>query len=84
MSDYTTTMGNTVKLTPLIWRGIKRVARSRFDGSLGLFEACWRQYLTYVNGGTDNPTRIDDVTGWLDAIASEKVNNPESKFYIHG
>ena len=81
---YTTVKGQTLPLTPKLWRGIKRVARKRFDGSNELFDACWRQYRQYVNGGTDDPDDIDDVMEWLDGIASEKVNNPKSRFWIYG
>ena len=84
MKTYTTIKGNQVPLTSKIWRGIRRVAGKRFDGSQNLFNACWRQYRGFVNGGTDDPENIDDVMNWLDQIASEKVNNPSSVFYIYG
>jgi hypothetical protein len=81
---YTTTKGNTVPLTPKLWRGIKRVASKNFDGSEELFDACWRQYRTYVNGAIDDPEDLGDVLEWLDSIAAEKVNNPRSRFYMYG
>jgi hypothetical protein len=84
MNNYTTTSGKTLPLTPKLWRGIKRKARKRFDGSLALFEACWREYRGHVRGAIDSPSSIEDVTGWLETLASNKVNNPQSRFFIHG
>lgn len=84
MNFYTTTKGKTLPLTPKLWAGIERKARQRFDGSRDLFDECWKEYLGFVAGGTDDPENIDDVMGWLDSIASEKVNDSESDFYIYG
>lgn len=63
---------------------IKKLARINFDGSQELFNACWRQYMTWLNGAIDDPKALSDVINWLDQIASEKVNNPKSRFYIYG
>jgi hypothetical protein len=52
-------------------------------GSDAFRRACWRTYLGYLRG-TDDPQSDSDVLGWLENIASEKVNNPKSKFYIYG
>jgi hypothetical protein len=49
-----------------------------------LFLACWRQYRTWLRGAIDDPQSDDDVLGWLDSIAAERVNNPRSSFYITG
>jgi len=84
MKTYTTIKGKQLPLTPKLWRGIRRLAQKRFDGSTELFNACWRQYRGFVNGATDDPSNIDDVMQWLDTIASEKVNNSASRFYIYG
>ena len=62
----------------------KAEAREAFDGSLGLFEACWRQYREYLRGAIDYPESLNDVSDWLDQIASEKVNDSTSRFYIYG
>lgn len=62
----------------------KTVARKNFDGSDALFSACWRKYLGYLNGSIDDPKEQSDVDGWLNTIASEKVNDPKSRFFIHG
>jgi len=62
----------------------KRVFRDRFKGSDALFEACWRQYRQYLNGAIDDPTCDDDVMGWLESIASERVNSSSSRFYLYG
>lgn len=62
----------------------KRAARKVFRGSERLFQACWRQYLSYLRGAIDNPDSQTDIDSWLDSIASEKVNNYKSVFYIYG
>ena len=80
---YTTIKGNTVPLTPKVWRGIKRLAQRRFDGSQDLFDACWREYRRLLSG-TDDPSELNDVLSWLDTIATGKVNNPRSRFFIYG
>ncbi len=60
------------------------VYRHSFRGSDRLFRACWTQYRRYLVGSIDDPTCDDDVAGWLDSIASEKVNNSKSVFYLRG
>jgi len=55
-----------------------------FDGSTDLFNACWVEYLRRLGNSIDNPTSIMDIEENIEALASEKVNNPKSKFYIHG
>ena len=55
-----------------------------FDGSPALFRACWNTYKGYLLGSIDSPKCDMDVTDWLETIASEKVNNPRSVFYIYG
>ena len=62
----------------------KKISRSFFDGSNDLFNACWRTYTEYLNGAIDDPTCQEDINGWLEQIASEKVNNSKSRFYIYG
>jgi hypothetical protein len=56
----------------------------KFDGSYRLFNACWDQYRRWLKGSIDDPWSDSDVMNWLDQIASEKVNNSKSVFYIHG
>ena len=58
--------------------------RSKFDGSDALFSACWRQYRRLLASDIDNPTCDDDVLQWLDELASERVNDGRSPFYIYG
>lgn len=59
--------------------------QARFDGSSRLFAACWRQLLAWQRqGAIDTVTTVDDACRWLDDIAAEKVNNPQSAFYIYG
>ena len=55
-----------------------------FDGSERLFNACWTTYLGYLNGAIDMPECGLDIDDWLENIASERVNNPNSTFYIYG
>ena len=56
----------------------KKEARKHFEGSARFFEACWRELNTL---GQDY---FDDSRAALEQIASEKVNNPRSSFYIYG
>lgn len=49
-----------------------------------LFRACWAHYRRLLANAIDFPNSDDDVVSWLDSIASEKVNNPRSTFYIYG
>jgi hypothetical protein len=65
------------------WKLYKAQARKNFDGSKHLFDTCWREYLRNLSG-TDEPNKQSDVDDWLNTIASEKVNNPKSQFYIYG
>lgn len=81
---YTMTNGIEVTLTRKQWKNIKRDAKSRFDGSEDLFNACWKKYCNYLNGAIDQPADIDGVMSWLESIASEFVNNSKSRFYIYG
>jgi hypothetical protein len=81
---YTTIKDNVIILNKESWKGIKRYANYKFDGSDDLFEACWRQYRGYLTGGIDDPKDMRDIMEWLDQIAAEKVNNPRSRFYIYG
>jgi len=76
--------GNLVELTRSTWRQIKEIALLDFDGSLELFNASWREYRNYLNGSIDNPDCQLDVNEWIEQIASVKVNDPKSKFYIYG
>ena len=62
----------------------KKESRKNFDGSNRLFNACWRQYISWLKGSIDDPTTQEDINNWLDQIASEKVNNSKSIFYIYG
>jgi hypothetical protein len=81
---YTTIKGNALELNKAGWPKIRKCALKRFEGSKRLFEACWKQYRNYVKSSIDNPESISDVMDWLNNIASEKVNNPNSQFYIYG
>lgn len=67
-----------------VFKPAKTAARKNFDGSSNLFEACWQLYRKYLRGAIDNPSNQADVDSWLEQIASEKVNNPRSSFYIYG
>lgn len=62
----------------------KSYYRRQFDGSLALFTSCWNEYRRMLKGSIDDPTCDADVNDWLGNIASGKVNNPRSKFYIYG
>lgn len=57
----------------------KAEARKKFRGSTALFNACWKQYLR-----DSDDTDINDVMDYLDELASSRVNNSASRFYIYG
>lgn len=62
----------------------RRRAIERGD-SERLFNACWQQLVRFSQQGAINwPATVEELDGWLDSIAAEKVNNPRSKFYIYG
>ena len=58
--------------------------RPMFDGGDRLFACAWRTYKRYLNSDIDNPRSDADVLEWLELIASERVNNSDSSFYIYG
>ncbi len=64
--------------------GYREAARGTFDGSEDLFCTCWWRYLQYLRGGINSPTSQDDVDEWLDAIASELITDPATRFYTYG
>jgi hypothetical protein len=47
-----------------------------------LFDACWRMIMKFANQG--DISDYQHLRALYDSIASEKVNNPRSKFYMHG
>lgn len=47
-----------------------------------LFDACWREIMKFANQG--DVVDYQHLKDLYDSIASEKVNNPRSKFYIYG
>ena len=52
-----------------------------FDGSEGLFNVCWREYTDWsrVNGEAGL-----DVLDFIEEVASARVNNPRSVYYLRG
>ncbi len=60
-------------------RAAKSNFRKTFIGSNRLFEACWREALKYKR------LYLEEISEeLLEQIASEKVNNPKSSFFIYG
>jgi hypothetical protein len=53
-------------------------------GSNRLKRAVWREYVSAIKNGMEEPCSDQDVLSALDSIASTKVNNPNSSFYIGG
>jgi hypothetical protein len=63
----------------------KASLRAGFDGSDRLFRACYREYTGLITAGAiDYPRDKIDASGWLETLASGKVNNPRSVFYMYG
>jgi hypothetical protein len=58
--------------------------RLQTDMSDRLFRTCWRVYRNYLRDSIDNPQSDSDVLDWLDQIASERVNDSSSTFYLRG
>jgi hypothetical protein len=81
-----------------IERGINRALRERwksiswskkdyargFDGSVDLFNACWRKLLAYSKGSEVDFNQNIEVERLLEEFASELVNDSSSRFYIYG
>jgi hypothetical protein len=81
-----------------IGRGINRALRERwksiswskkdyaraFDGSVDLFNACWRKLLAYSKGSEVDFNQNIEVERLLEEFASELVNDSSSRFYIYG
>jgi hypothetical protein len=65
-------------------KAYRKGCKEYFEGSVRLFNASWSQYLGYLNGAIDMPECGLDIDDWLEKIAEEKVNNPNSVFYIYG
>lgn len=63
------------------YKKIRREALRHFDGSYGLFLACWRSYCCWVNQGGVDDGCTDE---WLEAEATRLVNDPSSDRYIMG
>ena len=56
-----------------------------FDGSRDLFEAVWRKLRSYAKSSINLDWNDNkEVEQWLESLASEFVNDPESRFYIYG
>jgi len=58
--------------------------RLQTDMSDRLFRTCWRVYRNYLQDSIDNPQSDSEVLDWLDQIASERVNDSSSTFYLRG
>jgi hypothetical protein len=81
-----------------IGRGIRKALKERwksvawskkdyargFDGSLDLFNACWRKLLAYSKGSEVDFNQNIEVERLLEEFASELVNDSSSRFYIYG
>lgn len=56
-----------------------------FDGSLDLFESCWRKLRKYALSSIDlDFNESSEVEQWLSDLAAELVNDSNSRFYIYG
>lgn len=56
-----------------------------FDGSRDLFDTVWRKLRSYAKSSIDLDWNDNkEVEQWLEALASELVNDSTSRFYIYG
>jgi hypothetical protein len=53
---------------------------SQWQGSEALFNECWQEF-EIKNPNCDCDA---DVIEYLDMVAAEYVNNPDSEFYLYG
>ena len=88
-----------IEFDKAIGRGIRKALKERwksiswskedywknFDGSRDLFESVWRKLRSYAKSSIDLDWNDNkEVEQWLESLASEFVNDPESRFYIYG
>ena len=57
----------------------KQLRLNNSQDSNRLFNATWRTIREF-----NTNSEIDDLQGLYDSIVSQKVNNPDSPFYIYG
>jgi hypothetical protein len=69
----------------------KAVCRSKYDycktfnGSIDLFEACWRKLRKYAKSSIElDFNESSEVERWLEELSAEFVNDSSSRFYIYG
>lgn len=55
-----------------------------FDGTVELFEACWRMLLAYSKGSEVEWNDKAEVDERLEEFASQLVNDSSSRFWIYG
>jgi hypothetical protein len=61
---------------------LKTRLKKSVNDSPALFEACWREVLKFANqGDISDYQHLKDL---YNSIASYKVNNQRSKFYMYG
>ena len=61
---------------------LKSKLRKAVGDRPSLFDACWKDVLMFANqGDIVDYSHLKDL---YNSIASHKVNNPRSKFYIYG
>jgi hypothetical protein len=65
-----------MELTKAIRAGLRKANASDSDD---LFGAAWRRVVAF-----NRESEVDDLPALYDAIVSELVNNPRSRFYIYG
>ena len=69
-------------LTPKEVTALKSRLRKDVDDRPVLFDACWKEVMRFANQG--DIVDYEHLKELYNSIASEKVNNPRSKFYIYG
>ncbi len=72
------------EIKPITAGVTKSSTQNGFDGSQSLYDACWREFERNMAMGAYDSMDQQRANQELDSIASEKVNNPKSKFYIYG
>ena len=68
-----------MKTSKMICGMTKTEFRKTVTDKTTLFNACWNKVCWFARN-----SEIDDLPALYESFVSEKVNNPRSRFYMHG
>jgi uncharacterized protein YfkK (UPF0435 family) len=70
------------KLSPKEVTALKKRLKQDVRDSDALFEACWREVMVFAK--ESDIYDYNHLKELYNSVASQKVNNPRSRFYIYG